>query len=81
MKKFNFFRFLYISFVILGIYNVVFKQDFIEASAQFGIALAFDPFDQKQSWKNRPTWQKVWLVIHLAITALFFGYGVGFTDK
>jgi hypothetical protein len=81
MKKFNFFRFLYISFVLLGIYYVVFKQDFIEASAQFGIALAFDPFDQKLSWKNRPTWQKVWLVIHLATTALFFGYGVGFADK
>jgi hypothetical protein len=56
-------------------------MDFIEASSLFGIALAFDPFDQKQSWKNRPTWQKIWLVIHLAITALLFGYGVGFTDK
>ncbi len=81
MKNFSIFRFLYTSFVVLGIYYAIYKMDFIEASSLFGIALAFDPFDQKQSWKNRPTWQKIWLVIHLAITALLFGYGVGFTDK
>ncbi len=81
MKKFNIIRFLYTSFLVLGIYKILFKQDYIEASSLFGIALVFDPFDQKQSWKDRPLWQKVWLIIHLAITAIFFGYGVGIADK
>lgn len=81
MKKFNIFQFLYTSFLVLGMYNVLFNQDFIEASSLFGIALAFDPFDQKQSWKDRPNWQKIWLIVHLAIAALLFGLGVGIADK
>ena len=46
----------------------------------FGIALAFDPFDQAQSWKERPVWQKVWLLVHLALVAALLGYEIGFND-
>ena len=31
----------------------------------FGIALVFDPFDTKTSFKDRPTYQKIWLIVHL----------------
>jgi len=46
-----------------------------------GIALAFDPFDQNQTWKDRPFWQKAWLILHLAIAASLIGYQIGFDDK
>ena len=46
----------------------------------FGIALAFDPFDQAQPWKERPVWQKVWLLVHLALVAALLGYEIGFND-
>jgi hypothetical protein len=46
----------------------------------FGIALAFDPFDQTITWKARPFWQRAWLVVHLAICAGSFGMEIGFGD-
>jgi hypothetical protein len=46
-----------------------------------GIALAFDPFDQNQTWKERPFWQKAWLILHLATAASLIGYQIGFDDK
>jgi hypothetical protein len=47
----------------------------------FGIGLAFDPFDTEQKWNDRPTWQKVILVIHLALVAAMFGFGIALSDK
>jgi hypothetical protein len=32
-----------------------------------GLALAFDPFKQKQNWNERPSWQKLVLITHLSI--------------
>lgn len=32
-----------------------------------GLALIFDPFDEKVKWSFRPKWQKYWLIIHLGI--------------
>jgi hypothetical protein len=46
-----------------------------------GIGLAFDPFDTEQKWNDRPTWQKVILVIHLALVAAMFGFGIALSDK
>ena len=79
--KTNFNKILYFGFVLFGIYFSVFKRDFSDAGIQFGIALAFDPFDQTVSWKERPTWQKAVLIIHLGIVAALFGYDIGFNDK
>jgi hypothetical protein len=79
--KTNFNKILYIGFVVLSIYFIVFKRDFSDAAIQLGIALAFDPFDQTVSWKERPTWQKAVLIIHLAIVAALLGYDIGFNDK
>ena len=72
---------LYVSFVLLAIYYSVFSHQFGNAAMNLGIALAFDPFDHNQSWKERPFWQKAWLIIHLALAASLIGYEIGIGDK
>lgn len=59
-------RILYSSFLLLGIYFLVTK-DISSAMSNLGIGLAFDPFDQKINWKQRPQYQKIWLVVHLCL--------------
>ena len=76
MKK-NFSKYLYIGFIALGTFQTFFTSDYYQAAASFGIALAFDPFDHEQKWKERPTWQKDVLIIHLGIVAALFGYAFG----
>lgn len=73
-------RFLYIGFVSLGVFSSV-RGDFSQAGIYMGIALAFDPFDPEQSWKERPMWQKSVLILNLALCAAFFGFQVGLGDK
>ena len=73
-------KFLYIGFVLVGLFQALFSKDYMQAASSFGIALAFDPFDQSQPWKERPTWQKAVLVIHLAFVVGLFGYEVGSSD-
>jgi hypothetical protein len=74
-------KFLYIGFIIMGLYQTFFTKDYMQAAASMGIGLAFDPFDTEQKWNDRPTWQKAVLIIHLAAVAALFGYGVGLNDK
>jgi len=73
----SFNKFIYIGFILFGIYELAIKQSPSDAVTFLGIALAFDPFDQTQPWKQRPTWQKVVLIIHLAVVCGLFGYMVG----
>jgi len=64
--KTNFNKFIYLGFLILGgIY--LFQKDIGQTLIYFGIALAFDPFNVKQKWNDRPTWQKIILITHLSI--------------
>lgn len=63
--KYN--RFLYGAFVALGFYFLLTKGDISTAMSNFGIALIFDPFDQKVVWNNRPAYQQIWLIVHLSI--------------
>ncbi len=70
-------KFIYIGFILFGIYELVFKHSAGDAVTFMGIALAFDPFDQNQTWKARPIWQKAVLIIHLAVVAGLFGYLIG----
>jgi hypothetical protein len=72
-------RFLYAGFVVLALYYL-FQRDAGTAMANLGIALAFDPFDQKQPWKERPLWQRIWLYTHLALMAGILGLWVGWND-
>jgi hypothetical protein len=75
--KTSFNKYLYIGFILFGLYELVIKHAPGEAATFMGIALAFDPFDQNQPWKQRPTWQKAILIIHLAVVAGLFGYMIG----
>lgn len=72
-------RFLYGGFTALGIYKIV-TGHFGDAAMYFGIAIAFDPFDQSITWKERPFWQRAWLVVHLAICAGSLGMEIGLGD-
>jgi hypothetical protein len=77
--KHNFSKILYIAFILLGAYYSIFKHDYLEAGATFGIALAFDPFDQQVAWKARPIWQRGILIMHL--TSVFSLLALGFYLK
>ncbi len=74
-------KFIYAGFVLLAVYFALFQKDYGSAAMQLGIALAFDPFDQEQPWNQRPSWQKIWLIVHLALAAALFGLTVGLGDK
>ncbi len=59
-------RILYGAFTALAIYFLATSR-IEEAMPTLGIALIFDPFDQKVAWNNRPSYQKIWLIVHLSI--------------
>lgn len=63
--KFN--QLMYGALVALGFYLLLAKKDVPAAMSNFGIALIFDPFDQKVMWNHRPSYQKIWLIVHLSI--------------
>jgi hypothetical protein len=74
-------KYLYIGFLLLGLYQAIFSKDYVQAAASLGIGLAFDPFNPEQKWNDRPTWQKAVMIIHLALVAAMFGFGIGLNDK
>lgn len=74
-------KYLYVGFLLLGIYQAIFTNDYMQATASLGIGLAFDPFNPEQKWNERPTWQKVVLLLHLAFVAALFGLGIELNDK
>ena len=74
-------KYLYIGFVILGIYQAIANQDYIQAASSLGIGMAFDPFNPAQKWTDRPIWQKAVLIAHLAIVAALLGFGIGLDDN
>ena len=75
----RFYRFLYVMFILLGIYQVAMNSDFIQGASSFGIALIFDPFNHQVTWSDRPSWQRLWLYVHLGIAAAVLGYGFAVT--
>ncbi len=60
-------RYAYVMYMVLVVYLAI-KGDYEWAFANLGIALVFDPFDTNVKWQDRPQYQKVWLLIHLAFT-------------
>jgi hypothetical protein len=64
-------RICYAAFVVLGIYFFL-RGEWSSGVTQFGIALVFDPFDQEVTWKQRPFYQKAWMLIHLTLLLVFF---------
>lgn len=78
-SQFN--RLLYVAFVLFSLYYVLLQKNYSDAVMTLGIALAFDPFDTKQAWGERPLWQKAILIVHLAAVAALFGLQVGMNDR
>ena len=74
-------KFLYIGFLLLGLFQAFFSKDYMQAASSLGIGLAFDPFNLEQKWNDIPIWQKTVLIIHLALVAAMFGFGIGLNDK
>ena len=66
-------RFLYIGFLLLGVFQAFWVKDYGQAATSLGIGLAFDPFDQQTNWTERPLWQKSILIVQLVIVLLLFG--------
>lgn len=79
--KTPFSKYLYIGFLVLGLFQAFFSNDYMQSAASLGIALAFDPFNPEQKWNDRPTWQKAVLIVHLACVAAMFGFGIGLNGK
>lgn len=73
-------KWAYILFALYGIYLVLLQKDFSQSAIYLGLALAFDPFDQSIPWKERASWQKGLLILHLAFVAGLFGYSIGKYD-
>jgi len=59
-------RLLYGAFIALAVYFLA-THRITEAMSNLGIALIFDPFDQKVTWNKRPAYQQIWLIVHLSI--------------
>ncbi len=59
-------RVLYVVFLLATIFFIA-SKDFNTAVIFGGIGLVFDPFDQSRAFGARPIWQKVWLILHLAL--------------
>jgi Flp pilus assembly protein protease CpaA len=67
-------RVMYGAFVLFSIYYLFMGRDLADAMSNLGIALIFDPFDQKVTWSNRPLYQRVWLIAHVSIVLLMVTY-------
>ncbi|MBM3938913.1 MAG: hypothetical protein FJ333_09730 [Sphingomonadales bacterium] len=74
-------KFLYVGFLILGIYQAAAHKDYFQAASSAGIALAFDPFNPEQTWNDRPTWQKAALIAHIVLVAALFGLAMSTNNK
>jgi hypothetical protein len=69
-------KYAYGGFVLLGLYMLVFTHDWMVGVSNLGIALIFDPFDQKVSWSDRPRYQRIWLMVHLVLLTALLLYGL-----
>ncbi len=67
-------RWAYGTFVLLSVYFLLVNNDVASAMSNLGIALIFDPFDQRVTWNNRPRYQRVWLFVHVGIVLILFAY-------
>lgn len=57
-------KYLYVGFVLVGLFQGLFSKDLGSAMSSLGIAPAFNPWGTK-NWKEAPVWQKAILLVHL----------------
>jgi hypothetical protein len=67
------YRMAYGLFLLLVVYYLI-RGDVENATINMGIALVFDPFDAIIKWSDRPLYQRVWLLLHLALAFAGFFY-------
>lgn len=60
----------YVAFLLLAAYFAILKNDWGSAVSNLGIGLIFDPFDHRVSWGNRPRFQQIWLLTHVALVVV-----------
>ncbi len=60
-------RVAYAVFLLAGLYFLI-KPDYGTAVVFWGLAPVFDPFDAKIPFGKRPVYQRIWLIVHVAIT-------------
>jgi hypothetical protein len=73
MQAVRIYRYAYGLFLVLVLYLLI-RGDIENATINLGIALIFDPFDAGVKWQVRPLYQRVWLLVHLALTFAGFLY-------
>lgn len=61
----------YIALTLLGLV-FLYAQDLSQAVIFLGISLVFDPFDIETAFQKRPLYQRVWLIVHLALVLTLF---------
>lgn len=64
-------RVAYILYLILVIYLVI-QGDMEWAVINLGVAMVFDPFNTEVKWRQRPLYQRLWLVAHLTLVLAGF---------
>lgn len=67
------YRCAYSLFLMLVLYQLL-RGDIENATINMGIALIFDPFDPRVQWQYRPTYQRIWLIVHLTLAFAGFAY-------
>lgn len=69
-------KYLYVGFVLVGLFQGLFSKDLGSAMSSLGIALAFNPWGSK-NWKEAPVWQKAILLVHLVLVLGLLVYWFG----
>ncbi|MCS6974315.1 MAG: hypothetical protein N2044_05730 [Cyclobacteriaceae bacterium] len=58
--------FIYAILVVTAVY-LFFSKESEMSVCLLAIALGLSPFEHSSNWSERPTWQKVWLFVHLSL--------------
>ena len=69
-------KYLYVGFVLVGLFQGLFSKDLGSAMSSLCIALAFNPWGSK-NWKEAPVWQKAILLVHLVLVLGLLVYWFG----
>jgi len=64
-------RIIYGSFIIVALLSMI-MQGYLVTVSLLGLAILFDPFDVKQSWKEKPFWQKAVFVVQGMVVVVIF---------
>jgi hypothetical protein len=69
---------LHFAFVTIAIIYWIVGKEYTDVAMNFGISLAFDPFNQQQKFQDRPKWQIVYLISLLIASFTFLILGIWF---